>query len=97
MYTCIIVYSYNVQTQVYAQNEELRSQLEESKRIESFLQDQISKVQLKFSNVCENYDKLSGEDIEAQLKIMQRRMFEVKGEFSSIDVIKLHWSEEVYM
>ena len=86
-----------IQTQVYAQNEGLRSQLEESKRIESFLQDQISKVELKFSNLRENYDKLSGEDIEAQLKIMQRKMFEVKSEFSSIDVIKLNWSEEVYM
>ena len=86
-----------VQTQVYAQNEELRSQVEESKRIESFLQDQISKVELKFSNLRENYDKLSGEDIEAQLKIMQRRMFDVKNEFSSIDVIKLHWSDEVHM
>ena len=86
-----------VQTQVYAQNEELRSQLEESKRTESFLQDQMCKVELKFSNLCENYDKLSGEDTEAQLKIMQRRMFDVKSEFSSIDVIKLHWSEEVHM
>ena len=86
-----------VQTQVYAQNEELRSQLEESKRIESFLQGQISKVELKFSNLRENYDKLSGEDIEAQLKIMQRKMFEMKSEFSNSDVIKLHWSEEVYM
>ena len=86
-----------VQTQVYAQNEELWSQLEESKRIESFLQDQLSKVELKFSNLCENYDKLSGEYIEAQLKIMQRKMFDVKSEFSSIDVINLHWSEEVHM
>ena len=86
-----------VRTQVYAQNEELQSQLEESKRIESFLQDQISKVELKFSNLRENYDKLSVEGIEAQLKIMQRKMFDVNSEFSSIDVIKLHWSEEVHM
>ena len=97
MYTCIIVYSYNVQTQVYAQNEELRSQLEESKRIESFLRDQINKAELKFSNLRENYDKLSVEGIEAQLKIMQRKMFDVKSEFRSIDVINLHWSEEVHM
>ena len=86
-----------IQTQVYAQNEGLRSQLEESKRIECFLQDQISKVELKLSNLHKNYDKLSGEDIEAQLKIIQRKMFDVKSEFSSIDVIKLQWSEEVYM
>ena len=96
MHASLYIATY-IQTQVYAQNEELRSQLEESKRIESFLQDQISKVELKFSNLRENYDKLSGEDIEAQLKIMQRRMFDVKSEFSSIDVIKLHWIEEVHM
>ena len=82
---------------MYGQNEELRSQLEESKRIESFLQDQISKAELKFSNLHEKYDKLSGEDIEAQLKTMQRKVFDVKSEFSSIDIIKLHWSEEVHM
>ena len=86
-----------IQTQVYAQNEGLRSQLEESKRIECFLQDQLSKVELKLSNLHKNYDKLSGEDTEAQLKIIQRKMFDVKSEFSSIDVIKLQWSEEVYM
>ena len=97
MYTCIIVYSYNVQTQVYAQNEELRSQLQERERFQSCLQDQISKAELKFSDLREIYDKLTGEDIEAQLKIIQRKMFEVKSEFSSNDVIKLHSSEEIYM
>ena len=85
-----------IQTQVYAQNEELRTQLEQSKRQEFCLQRQISIAEQKFSKLHEMYDKLHGsENLESQLKVMQRKMQNVKSEFGSIDIIKLHWTEEV--
>ena len=86
----------NIHTQVYAQNDQLWTQLEESKRIETLLQEQIRKFEQKVSDLHENYDQQPGsEEIETQLKIIQRKMFDVKSEFASIDLIKLHWSEEV--
>ena len=86
----------NIHTQVYAQNDQLWTQLEESKRIETLLQEQIRKFEQKVSDLHENYDQQpGGEEIETQLKIIQRKMCDVKSEFASIDLIKLHWSEEV--
>ena len=82
--------------QVYAQNDQLRTQLEQSKQIESLLREQISKAEQKVSYLHESYDKqYGGEDIEIQLKMLQRKLLDVKNEFCSIEVIKLHWTEEV--
>ena len=83
-------------SQVYAQNDELRTQLEESKRIENLLQEQISKAEQKVSDLHEKYKKQSrDEEIETQLKILERQIADVKSEFDKIDVIKLHRTEKV--
>ena len=86
-------------TQVYAQNEELRTQLKESKRNENFLQEQISKAEQKLSDLHASYDELqmftSGKEMKTQLSVTQRKMQDVKSEFSSIDVIKMHYAEKV--
>ena len=88
----------SILTQVYAQNDQLRTQLEQSKRIEKLLREQINKAEQKVSDLLERYDKQNtGEDIESQLKMMQRKMLDVKNEFGSIDVIKQHWTGEVSM
>ena len=93
MYICIII---NICTQVYAKNDQLWTQLEESKRIETLLREQIRKFEKEVSDAHENYDQQpGGEEIETQLKVIQRKLFDVKSEFASIDLIKLHWSEEV--
>ena len=88
-----------IQTQVYAQNEELRTQLEGSKRNENLLQEQISKAEQKLSDLHASYDDLqmltSGEEMKTQLSVVQRKMQDVKNEFSSIDIIKMHYAEKV--
>lgn len=97
-----------ISTQVYAQNQELRVQLKESKQNEIFLQEQIRREEQRLSELHEKYDKLksyfSGEEIETQLSIeeietqlsvMQRKMHDVKSKFSNIDVIKMHCIKEV--
>ena len=88
-----------IQTQVYAQNEELRTQLEGSKRNENFLQEQISKAEQKLSDLHASYDELqmltNGEEIKTQLSVTQTKVQDLKSEFSSIDVIKMHYAEEV--
>ena len=88
-----------IQTQVFAQNEELRTQLKGSKRNENFLQEQISKAEQKLSDLHASYDELqmltSGEEMKSQLSFMQRKMQDVKSEFCSIDVIKMHYAEKV--
>ena len=85
--------------QVYAQNQELRVQLKESKQSENLLQEQVKRRDQRLSDLQENYDKLklhsSSEEIETQLSVMQRKMHDIKGEFSSIDVIKMHLTEVV--
>ena len=85
--------------QVYAQNQELWVQLKESKQNENFLQEQIRRGEKRLSDLHENYDKLksysSGEEIEAQLTVMQRKMHDLKSKFSNIDVIKMHCIDEV--
>ena len=56
----------------------------------------MNKAESKLSDLHENYNKLSGdEDMETQLKIMESKMQDVKSEFVSIDVIKMHFTEEV--
>ena len=76
----------------------LRTQLNESKRMENLLQEQIDHTQKKLSDLHENYDELktlsSSEDLETQLSIMQRKLSDVKSEFGSIDIIKMHYTEE---
>ena len=88
-----------IQIQVYGQNEELKTQLKESKRNESFLQEQISKAQQKLSDLQISYDELrmlsSGEEIKTQFGVIQRKMEDVKSDFASIDVIKMHYTKEV--
>ena len=58
-----------IQTQVFAQNEELRTQLKGSKRNENFLQEQISKAEQKLSDLHASYDELqmltSGEEMKS--------------------------------
>ena len=86
-------------TQVYAQNQELRTQLKESKRNEEILLEQINKAKQKMSDLHKDYNELkvlsSGKEIETQLSIMRRKMNDVKSEFGNIDVIKIHCIEEV--
>ena len=78
----------DIRMQVYAQNEELRAELEKSKRNESLLQEQICKVELKL--------KLSGgEHMETQLKFEESKLQDVKSDFSGIDEVKMMWTEEV--
>ena len=88
-----------IQIQVYGQNEELKTQLKESKRSENFLQEQISKAEQKLSDLQISYDELrmlsSGEEIKTQLGVMQRKMEDVKSDFASIDVIKMYYTKEV--
>ena len=88
-----------IQIQVYGQNEELRTQLKESKRNESFLQEQISKAEQKLYDLQISNDELrmltSGEEIKTQLGVTQRKMEDVKSDFGSIDVIKMHYTKEV--
>ena len=96
----ISTYVYHcIQTHVYAQNEELRTQLEGSKRNENFLQEQISKAEQKLSDLHRSYDELqmltSGEEMKTQLSVMQRKVQDVKSEFSSIDVINMQYAEKV--
>ena len=78
--------------QVYEQNEVLRTQLNESKRMENLLQEQIDHTQKKLSELK---TLSSSEDLETQLSIMQRKLSDVKSEFGSIDIIKMHYIEEV--
>ena len=82
-----------VRIQVYEQNESLRTQLKESKRIENLLQEQIDKAQKKLSDLHELKTLSNSKDLETQLSIMQRKMSDVKSEFGSIDVIKMHYIE----
>ena len=83
-------------TQVYAQNEELRNELEKSKRNESLLQEQIYKAELKLSNLQDDCNKLSGgEHMETQLKFEESKLHDDKSEFSGIDEVKMTWTEEV--
>ena len=86
-------------TQVYVQNEELRTQLEGSKRNENFLQEQISKAKQQLSDLHRSYDELqmltSGEEIKTQLSVTQRKMQDVRSEFRSIDVIQMHYAKKV--
>ena len=94
------MYSHHcIQIQVYGQNEELRTQLKESKRTESFLQEQISKAEQKLSDLQISYDELrmltSGEEIKTQLDAMQNKMQDVQSDFGSIDVIKMHYTKKV--
>ena len=100
--TTVLIYNYVhhcIQTQVYAQNEELQTQLEGSKRNENFLQEQINKAEQKLSDLHRSYDELqmltSGEEMKTQLSVTQRKMQDVKNEFSSMDVIKMHYAEKV--
>ena len=82
-------------TQVYAPNEELRTQLEERKRNESLLQEQISKAE-QLSILQDYYEKLSSDEyMETQLNIMEIKLHDVKSKFGSIDEIKMIWTEEV--
>ena len=37
----------------------------------------------------------SGEEIKTQLGVTQRKMEDVKSDFGSIDVIKMHYTKEV--
>ena len=86
-------------TQVYAQNQELQTELEESKRIEKVLLEHINKAEQKLSDLHEDYDKLkvlSGtEELETQINLLRRKFNDVKSEFGGIDVIKIHCIEEV--
>ena len=82
-----------VRIQVYEQNQSLRTQLKESKRTENLLQEQIDKAQKKLSDLHELKTLSSSKDLETQLSIMQRKMSDVKSEFGSIDVIKMHYIE----
>ena len=86
-------------TQVYAQNQELRTELKESKRIEKVLLEHVNKAEEKLSVLHEDYDKLkvlSGtEELETQINLLRRKFNDVKSEFGSIDVIKIHCIEEV--
>ena len=88
-----------MQIQVYGQNEQLRTQLKESKRNESFLQEQISKAEQKLSDLQISNDELrmltSGEEIKTQLGVTQRKMEDVKSDFGIINVIKMLYTEEV--
>ena len=79
--------------QVYDQNESLRTQLKESKRTENLLQEQVDKAQKKLSDLYELKTLSSSEDLETQLSIMQSKMSDVKSEFGSIDIIKMHFTE----
>ena len=83
-------------TQVYAQIEELQTQLEKSKRNESLLQEEICKAELKFSILQDYCNKLSGEEhMETQLKIKESKQHDVKSEFSGTDEVKMAWTEQV--
>ena len=46
-----------------------------------------------------DYDELKkltgGEEIKSQLSAMQRKIQDIKDEFGSIDVIKMHYTEKV--
>ena len=88
-----------IQIQVYGHNEELRTQLKESKRNENFLREQISKAEQKLSDLQISNDELrmltSGEEIKTQLGVTQRKIEDVKSNFGSIDVIKMHYTKEV--
>ena len=77
-----------------SQNEELRTQLKESRAFEKALQQQIRKAE----EVNQQYEKLkmfsNAKEVEDQLSRMQRKMINVKSSFGSIDV-KLKYIEEV--
>ena len=95
IYVCTSLYA----IQVYGQNEELRTQLKESKKSESFLQERISKAEQKLSDLQISYDELrmftSGEEIKTELDVLQRKMQDVKSDYGSIGVIKMHYTKEV--
>ena len=63
------------------------------------LQQQLGQAHKMLSDMHENYDKLktlsSSEDLETQLSNIQRKMCDVRSEFGSIDIIKMHYTEEV--
>lgn len=86
-------------TQVYAQNEELRTQLTESKRIENVLLEHMNKAENKLSILHEDYHKLkvlfNAEELNTQINILRRKFNDVKSELGSIDVIKVNCIEEV--
>ena len=71
----------------------------ESKRNEGFLQGRISKAEQKLYDLQISNDELrmltSGEEIKTQLGVTQRKMEDVKSDFASIDVIKMHYTKEV--
>ena len=82
-----------------SQNEELRTQLKESKAFEKALQQQISTAEEKFLEVNQQYEKLkvfsNAKEVEDQLSSMQRKMINVKSSFGNIDVMKIKYTEEV--
>ena len=71
----------------------------ESKKFENALQEQISKAEEKYLDLHQMYEKVKllsdGEEMEAQLSSLQKRMINVKSAFGCIDVIKTQCIEEV--
>ena len=82
-----------------SQNEELRTQLKESRTFEKASQQQITTVEEKFLQVNQQLEKLKmfpdATKVEDQLSSMQRKMTNVKSAFGRIDVIKIKYMEEV--
>ena len=85
--------------QVNLQNEELRTQLKESKTYEKALQEQISKAEEKYLDLYQTHEKLkvfsNGEEMETQLNSIQSKMVDVKSAFGCIDIIKIQSVKEV--
>ena len=79
----------------------MRTQLKESKSFENILQEQISQAKEKYKGLYEEYEKVkvlsSGEEVEAELRSLQRKMVDVKDAFGSIDVLKLQFIEKVWL
>ena len=80
---------------MYAQNDELRTQLKESKRNEKFLQERVEKVEQKLSDLHENLKLLSSEETETHINVMQRKICDLKSAFCNIELIKMHCTEKV--
>lgn len=87
-------------TQVRTQNERLRTELQESKTFVTTLREQIRKAEEKYKDLYQRYEKAkmlstSGEEVETGLSGLQKKMFDIKAAFRSIDVIKLQFIEKV--
>ena len=65
------------------------------------MQKQISQAEEKYKDLYQKYEKVkvlsSGEELEAGLSSLQKKVIDVQAAFGSIDVLKLHFIEKVWL